>query len=99
MENFNDVAGLLSWLVYGGGVILVSSWILDKIPAFVALPSETKKMLNGVLAVALALLAYAALVYVPAEYFALFDPYLKVVMGIVVLYAGQQVVHRLTKTQ
>lgn len=97
MKEFSDVAGLLNWLVYGGGVILVSSWILDKIPAFVQLASETKKLVNAIVAILLALASYAALVYVPAEYFALVDPYFKVIMGIVVLYAGQQVVHRLTK--
>jgi len=99
MENFKDVAGLLNWLVYGGGVILVSSWLLDKIPSFNALASDTKKIINLVVAVVLALASYAAIVYVPADFFALVDPYFKIIMGIVVMYAGQQVVHRLTKTQ
>jgi hypothetical protein len=97
MKEFTDVAGLLNWLIYGGGVILVSSWLLDKIPAFVQLASETKKLINGIVAIILALASYAALVYVPASYFAVVDPYLKVILGIVVLYGGQQVVHQVTK--
>jgi hypothetical protein len=97
MKEFTDVAGLLNWLIYGGGVILVSSWILDKIPAFVQLASESKKLINGLVAIILALASYAALVYIPAGTFAVIDPYLKVILGIVVLYGGQQVVHRVSK--
>jgi hypothetical protein len=98
MGNFTDVASLLNFLVYGGGVILVASWLLDKIPAFVALPVDAKKYINMGVAVVLALASYAALLYVPAGYFAVIDPWFKIALGIVVLYSGQQVVHRLTKT-
>jgi hypothetical protein len=95
--NFTDITSLLNFLVYGGGVILVASWALDKIQAFVALPSETKKFINIILSVVLALGAYAALLYVPAGIFALIDPWFKVALSVVVLYSGQQVVHQLTK--
>lgn len=97
MENFTDLAGLLNFMVYGGGVVLVASWLLDKIPAFTALAPEAKKMINMVLAVVLALGAYAAILYVPAEYFTLVDPWFKIALSIVVIYSGQQVVHKLTK--
>jgi hypothetical protein len=83
--------------VYGGGVILVASWILDKIPAFVVLPPEAKKYINMAVSVVLALASYAALLYVPAGTFALIDPWFKIALGIIVLYSGQQVVHQLTK--
>ena len=99
MENFTDLAGLLNFMVYGGGVVLVASWILDKIPAFTALVPDVKKVINMVLAVVLALGAYAAILYVPAEYFSLVDPWFKIALSIVVIYSGQQVVHKLTKTQ
>ena len=95
--NFTDITSLLNFLVYGGGVILVASWALDKIPAFVALAPETKKFINIVLSVALALGAYAALLYVPAGIFALIDPWFKVALSVVVMYSGQQIVHQLTK--
>jgi hypothetical protein len=99
MGNFTDVASLLNFLVYGGGVILVASWLLDKIPAFNNLPIDAKKYINIALSVALALGSYAALLYVPAGYFAIVDPWFKIALGIVVLYSGQQVVHKLTKPQ
>ena len=76
--NFTDITSLLNFLVYGGGVILVASWVLDKIPAFVALPSDAKKYINIAVSVVLALGSYAALMYIPAEYFALIDPWFKV---------------------
>jgi hypothetical protein len=97
MGNFTDVTSLLNFLVYGGGVILVASFVLDKIPAFVALPVDAKKYINIAVSVLLALGAYAALLYIPANVFALIDPWFKVALGIVVLYSGQQVVHQLTK--
>ena len=95
--NFTDISSLLNFLVYGGGVVLIASWLLDKIPGFVALQSEAKKWINMVLSVVLALGAYAAILYVPAEYFALIDPWFKIALSTVVIYSGQQVVHKLTK--
>ena len=95
--NFTDITSLLNFLVYGGGVILIASWALDKIPAFVALAPEAKKLINIAVSVVLALGAYAALLYVPADIFALIDPWFKVALSVVVLYSGQQVVHQLTK--
>lgn len=97
VNQFNDFATLLSWLVYGGGVILVASFILDKIPAFVALPPDAKRYINMGVSVALALGSYAALLYVPPEVFAILDPWFKIAMGVVVMYAGQQAIHQLTK--
>lgn len=95
--NFDNLASLLNFLIYGGGVILVASWVLDRIPAFVALPPETKKLINIVVSVALALGCFAILTYVPADVFALIDPWFKVAMAVVVMYSGQQIVHQLTK--
>ena len=94
MENLQ---GLFSWLIYSGGAILVASWVLDRIPALLAWEPEYKRWLNGGVSAALALGCYAIITYVPAEVFALLDPWFKVVAGIVVLYSGQQVVHSLTK--
>ena len=95
--NFNDLNGLLNFLIYGGGVILVASWVLDRIPPFVTLPSETKKLINIIVSVVLALGCFAVLTYVPADIFVLVDPWFKVAMAVIVMYSGQQIVHQLTK--
>jgi hypothetical protein len=97
MDKIVDVAGLFNWLVYGGGVLIVASWVLDKIPAFVVLPTETKKLLNMTTSVFLALASYAVIVYVPAEAFAMIDPWFKITLGVVLMYSGQQIYHKLTK--
>lgn len=97
MENFPDVASLLKWLVYGGGAILFVSWLLDQIPAFGKLSEKAKYWINMVLVIAVGLAAYALLTYLPASYFALADPWFLVVAGLIVLYNGQQLVHRVTR--
>ena len=97
MDNIKSLYDLLSWLIYAGGSILVASWVLDKIPSFGALPPEAKKYINMGVSVLLALGAFALITYVPTEIFALLDPWFKIVGGVVILYAGQQAMHQLTK--
>ena len=96
MENINS---FISWIVYSGGALLIASWVLDRIPAFVALPSEAKKYINIAVSAFLALGFYAVLTYVPANILDALDPWFKVIAGLVAVYGGQQVVHRLTKTE
>lgn len=96
MELENLVA-FITWIVYSGGALIAASWLLDKIPAFENLKAGVKKTVNQIVSVVLALGCYAVLKYVPAEVFAAIDPWFKIVVGVLVAYAGQQVVHRLTK--
>lgn len=88
---------LLQWMIAGGGAILVASWVLDRIPAFVKLPAETKKGINTGVSILLALAAYAILTYTPAEYINLIAPWFTVAMGVIVMISGQQAIHKLTK--
>lgn len=97
METIKSLYDLLSWLIYSGGAILLGSWILDRIPAFVALTSDWKKYINMAVSAALALAAYALITYVPASVFDALAPWFSVVAGIVVLYGVQQINHQLTK--
>jgi len=97
MENFNSLQDLLIWVIYSGGAILFASWVLDKFPKFVALPPETKKLINQILSVVLALGAYAIVTYVPKEVFEMLNPWFMVAFGTIILYSGQQAVHSLTK--
>lgn len=97
MNATQNLLNLLSWLIYSGGTILVASWVLDRIPAFVAASADVKKYINIAVSVVLALGVYAIITFVPASVFALIDPWFKVAAGVVVLYSSQQTVHALTK--
>jgi hypothetical protein len=97
LETTQNVQSVLTWLIYSGGAILVASWVLDRIPAYVALLPEAKKYINMAVSVILALAAFACITYVPAAVFAQLDPWFKIVAGVVVLYSAQQTVHALTK--
>ena len=95
--DLENLVAFITWIVYSGGALLIASWILDKIPAFVALAEATKKLINQALSVVLAVGFYAVLKYVPPDVFAAIDPWFKIIVGVLVAYAGQQVVHRLSK--
>lgn len=97
MDISKSLFDLLSWLIYSGGAILAASWVLDKIPAFVAAAEETRKYVNMGASIVLALAAYAVITYVPPSVFAVLDPWFKIAAGIIVLYSAQQTVHQLTK--
>ena len=94
MENLNS---FLSWIVYSGGAILIASWVLDRIPGFLTLVSEAKRLINIAVCVALSLGFYALILYVPATFIAAVDPWFKVAVATIALYTGQQIVHRNTK--
>ena len=92
-----DLYEFLKWLVYSGGAILIGSYVLERIPAFVSAPSDTKKLIAIAVNVALALGFYAVLVYVPANAMEALTPWFTVAAGTVILYSGGQVVHAATK--
>lgn len=84
-------------MITGGGAILVSSWVWEKIKWFQAKSPETKYYLNLGSSVVLALVSYAVLQYTPAPWFELAKPWFTVAMGVVVMYQTQQIVHALRK--
>jgi hypothetical protein len=90
MENLNT---LISWIIWSGGALLIASWVLDKIPAFVAAPPDAKRYINMAVSVFLALTAYAVITYVPADVFTALDPWFKIAAGVIALYSGQQLYH------
>ena len=94
-----NIGSLISWIIYSGGALLISSWVLDRIPAFVVLASEAKRLINIAVSVVLALGFYAILTYVPADFIAVLDPWFKVAVTVIALYTGQQIVHRNTKQE
>jgi uncharacterized membrane-anchored protein len=92
-----ELLPFLQWLVYAGGSILIGSWILEHIPAFINLQPDIKKLIAIVVNVALSLGFYAVMVYVPADIMVQLAPWFTVAAGTIVLYSGGQVVHKLTK--
>lgn len=95
-EAFTTIE-FLTWVVYAGGAFLAASWILDQIPAVAKWTSGARLWANRILTVGLALGAYAALQYLPAEFIQAIDPWLKVASGTWILYSGQQIVHKISK--
>jgi hypothetical protein len=96
IENINS---FVSWIVYSGGALLVASWVLDRIPQFIALGSEAKRLINIAVSVVLALGFYAMITYLPATLVTAIDPWFKIAVSIITLYTGQQIVHRNTKQE
>ena len=97
MESFGSVQELLAWLLNAGGVILLASWVLDKIPQFAPLPPELKKLINKLVVVILALGVYALQTYVPVEVWEVINPWLSVASGVLVVYSAQQAYHQQVK--
>ena len=97
MKEFASLNELIKWLVYSGGAVVLVSWLLDQIPAFLALPSKVKYWVALVLSVAVSLIFYALLVYLPAETWAALDPWFLVASGTIVAYSVMQIYHRITK--
>jgi hypothetical protein len=96
MENLNS---FISWIIWSGGAILIASWVLDRIPAFLAAASDAKRLINIAVSVALALGFYALILYVPAAVIEALDPWFKVAVAVIAMYTGQQIVHRNTKPE
>lgn len=97
MFDFTDIVELLKWLVYSGGVVLAISKILELIPAFERLKADVKYWLNMALCVVASLVCYALLIYVPADVWAILNPWFLVVTGTILVYSNGQVVHKATK--
>ena len=97
MKEFGSVLELVKWLVYSGGAVIVVSWLLEKIPAFLALASQVKYWIAMVCSVIVSLAFYAALTYVPAEIWAALDPWFLIVSGTVAAFSIMQVYHKITK--
>ena len=101
MDNFNftDLAGFLNWVIYSGGGLMLSSWVLDRIPAFMKLSEKWKKFINFASSLVIVLGFFAVMNFVPAQTLTVIDPFFKIVLGFVTAYGAQQAYHRLTKTE
>lgn len=60
-----DFSQFLQWLIFGGGAVMASSFLLERLPAFQKLTAETKKFVSYVASSALGIGAYALVTFAP----------------------------------
>ena len=86
-----DLFMWLAWLFQSGGSVLVASWILERIPAYVDLVvAETKKYIFWGLSFLLSALAFALVTYVPREVLESIAPYFGFAYGtFAVIFLGE----------
>jgi hypothetical protein len=70
-----ELKEFLVWMASSGGNISITSWILERIPAFQALASNVKQMIFFASSFLIALLSFLVLNYVPGEVLAMLAPY------------------------
>ena len=70
-----NVNGFLTWILTGGGSIMVVSWILERIPKYQAQVEDTKKYIFFGCSAFISLAAYAVLTYVPTSVLLAIAPY------------------------
>jgi hypothetical protein len=80
MENM-DFAAFLNWIIFGGGAVLCSSWVLERIALFQAQSPETKKFISYGMSALFGFGAYALITFAP-DFVALAQPYFMVVASI-----------------
>lgn len=97
--EFTDLPGFLNWVIYSGGALLISSWLLDKWKWFQGLVEKWKKVINFTLSALLAAGFYAILTFVPPDTLLAIDPFFKIILGFVIAYGAQQAYHQLTKPE
>lgn len=90
---------ILKQLANPVGFGMAASLILEWVPQFQKIAdAQVKKLVALAVGVTIGMLAYAASVYVPAAWWALVDPYLKIGLAGVAAYGGMQIFHRNVNT-
>jgi uncharacterized Tic20 family protein len=95
--DFTDLPSFLNWVIYSGGALLISSWLLEKWKWFQNLSDKWKKFINFTLSAMLAAGFYAILIFVPPDTLTAIDPFFKIILGFIVAFGAQQAYHQLTK--
>jgi hypothetical protein len=84
---------ILKWVLYSGGFAIIVSWICERSDKFQGLESNVKWIIQFSASVVIAVGAYAALTYVPADVWVQIDPWIKLVLGVASAYGLNQVAH------
>jgi len=88
-----DAQQFLTWLAVGGGYSAVLAFIAERVPAFQTLSPSNKQLFHLVGSLAIALLAYAALTYLPKETLDVAKPYFVIVSGVLGTWMTGQIAH------
>ena len=92
-----ELTEFMTWLGSGVGALMAFSFLAELSPAWQNLPAKNKRFWSKLGAVVIALLAFLVLNFVPVETIALIDPYFKVIVGVLVMDAGAQGFHQVSK--
>lgn len=89
-----ELMSFLSWLVTSAGAGSVSSWILERLPAFQALSSSAKKAWAFASSSALAIGSFLVIQFVPAETLQAIAPYFAIVASMFASAFASEAFHR-----
>lgn len=88
-----DIKSFLIWLSSAGGAAAALSFIAERLPAFQKLTSGQKQAVHLGGSLAIALIAYAILTYVPPEMLEQIKPIFALVAAVVGSWITGQVAH------
>ena len=83
----------LAWLTSAGGAAALLSFVLERIDAWHTLPSNTRSWLTLAGTVAVALLSYAILTYVPEYILDTLAPWFQITAACVTAWLASQAAH------
>lgn len=75
--TFNE---FINWLIFGGGSVMASSFILERLPKFQELKSNMKELVSYVSASTLGIGAYVLITYAP-DFVVAAQPYFIILAG------------------
>lgn len=75
-----DLKDFVNWIIFGGGSVLASSFILERFAWFQSLTSDMRKIVSYVSASVLGVGAYALINYAP-DFITVAQPYFLILVG------------------
>lgn len=87
-----NLSDFLVWLAAGGSAVAVS-WISERIPKFQALTPESKRLIQYISSILLAVGAFAVNKYVSEAYLLAAAPYFGIVAGLFGVFFMNQAAH------
>lgn len=100
MEQQMDLFQWLAWIFQSGGSILIASWVLERIPAYVSIPiPDKKKFIFWGLSFFLSAIAFAGVTYIPREILEAIAPYFGFAYGTFASIFAGEILHFLDKSK
>lgn len=94
-----DLNTALLWLLNSGGAAVVASFILERVAAYQEQTPDAKRNWFIGISVAISLVAYSILTYVPAEVLSQIAPFFMVIYASVVAAVSGTAFHKLEKSE